>query len=127
LAENPILLVEDDLALATIVERYLVARGYEVAVSGSAEDAIARLPTLRPSMVLLDINLPGETGWELARSDAVVEAGSPPVVIASATRVSPTRLREHHIAGYLPKPFPLETLTATIDRLLTAKREEEEA
>ena len=116
MTDGPILLVEDDAALASIVERYLIARGHRVAIAGSAEDAIQRLPDLRPSMVLLDINLPGETGWELARSDAVVRAGSPPIVVASATRISPARLREHGIAGYLPKPFPLETLVQIVER-----------
>jgi len=114
--EGPILLVEDDPTLAAIVERYLVARGHQVVVSGSAEDAIHRLPAIRPAMVLLDINLPGETGWELARSAAVSEAGSPPIIVASATRISPSRLREHGIAGYLPKPFPLETLIQIVER-----------
>ena len=116
MTDGPILLVEDDPGLAAIVARYLEARGHEVVVAGSAEDAIARLPSVRPSLVLLDINLPGETGWELARSSAVAEAGSPPIIVASATRVSPTRLREHGIAGYLPKPFPLETLIQVVER-----------
>jgi DNA-binding response OmpR family regulator len=116
--EGPILLVEDDVALSTIVSRYLTARGHRVEVSTSAEDAIARLPEIRPAMVLLDINLPGETGWELARNHAVVEAGSPPIIVATATRVSPSRLRDHGIAGYLPKPFPLETLVQVVERTI---------
>jgi CheY-like chemotaxis protein len=123
MAEGPILLVEDDAALATIISRYLEARGHHTAVSSSAEDAIARLPDLRPAFILLDINLPGETGWELARSPAVVEAGSPPIVIATATRVSPARLREHGIAGYLPKPFPLETLVQIVERTIGGTEE----
>jgi DNA-binding response OmpR family regulator len=118
MTEGPILLVEDDPALAAIVARYLVARGHQVEVSPSAEDAIARLRGIHPAMVLLDINLPGETGWELARSPAVAEAGSPPIIVATATRVSPSRLRQYGIAGYLPKPFPLETLVQVIERTM---------
>ena len=44
-------------------------------------------------------------------------AGGPPVVITSATTVSPKQLDAFGCAGYLPKPFPLETLVATIERL----------
>ncbi len=69
-------------------------------------------------MVLLDLNLPGDTGWDLLRGDAIAIAGSPPVVITSATVVSPKRLTEFGVAGYLPKPFPLETLVSTVDRLI---------
>jgi DNA-binding NarL/FixJ family response regulator len=45
------------------------------------------------------------------------------VVIASATTVNPRRLDEFRVAGYLPKPFPLETLVATIERLLEHPKE----
>ena len=71
---------------------------------------------LRPRLVLLDLNLPGDTGWDLLRGDAIAAAGSPPVVITSATVVSPKRLTEFGVAGYLPKPFPLETLVSTVER-----------
>ncbi len=43
------------------------------------------------------------------------------MVITSATTVSPKRLAEFGCAGYLPKPFPLETLVATIERLMRPK------
>ena len=46
---------------------------------------------------------------------------SPPVVVASATTINPSRLREYGVAGYLPKPFPLETLVSTVERLLRPK------
>jgi DNA-binding response OmpR family regulator len=88
-------------------------------VSPTAEVAQATLAAgLRPDVVLLDINLPGETGWSVVRSDALLAAGRPPVIVASAMAVSPTRLREFGIAGYLPKPFALDTLRSTIERVL---------
>lgn len=113
-----VLLVEDDESLCRIVSRFLRSRGYTVEVSPSAEaaeDALRR--GIRPRLILLDLNLPGDTGWDLVRGGAIAEAGSPPVVIASATAVSPKRLAEFGVAGYLPKPFPLETLVATVERL----------
>lgn len=116
---NPlVLLVEDDESLCRIVSRYLRARGYKVEVSPSAEAADGTLRRgVRPDLILLDLNLPGDTGWDLVRGGAIADAGSPPVVIASATAVSPKRLAEFGVAGYLPKPFPLETLVAIVERL----------
>jgi DNA-binding response OmpR family regulator len=117
-ASASVLLVEDDPTLATTLDRYLTARGYEVQVAGSVEEAERQLDGgLRPGVVILDVNLPGDTGWALMRGTSLVAAGSPPVVMATATAVSPSRLRESGAAGYLPKPFALETLTATIERL----------
>jgi DNA-binding response OmpR family regulator len=116
---GPLLLVEDDESLRRIVARHLRGRGYEVKDVASAEGAVRALGEgVRPSLVLLDLNLPGDTGWDLLRGPALAAAGSPPVVIASATTVNPKRLEEFRVAGYLPKPFPLDTLVDTVERLL---------
>jgi len=113
-----ILLVEDDETLAGILQRHLRALGYDVLVAETAEAALEALRDgLRPRLILLDINLPGETGWAVARSPLLAGAGNPAVVIASAVAVDPARLRELHIAGYLPKPFALETLVNVVERL----------
>jgi DNA-binding response OmpR family regulator len=123
-----ILLVEDDESLRRIIARHLRGRGFRVEEAGSAEDAIADLADgLRPALVLLDLNLPGDTGWDLLRGAELAAAGSPPVVLASGTTVSPRRLTEFKVAGYLPKPFPLETLVATVERLMTPLRRDDEA
>jgi DNA-binding response OmpR family regulator len=115
-----VLIVEDDESLRQIVSRHLRAAGYEVDEASSAEDAASAIQGgLRPGVVLLDLNLPGATGWDLLRGPALASAGSPPVIITSATTVSPKRLAEFGCAGYLPKPFPLETLVATIERSLS--------
>jgi len=119
-----ILLVEDDEPLAGILTAHLTARGYQVTVAPTAEVATALLSdSLRPDIVVLDINLPGDTGWSVVRSEALIHAGDPPVVVASAMSVSPVRLREYGVAGYLPKPFALETLTTTIDRLISTEKD----
>jgi CheY-like chemotaxis protein len=120
MTEQPreILIVEDDESLRRIVVRHLRGLGHGVAEADSAEAAVAALiGGLRPGVVILDLNLPGDTGWDLLRGPALAAAGSPPVVITSATTVSPKLLDAFGCAGYLPKPFPLETLVATIERL----------
>jgi DNA-binding response OmpR family regulator len=117
-----VFIIEDDESLRQIVSRHLRAQRYEVDEAASAEGAASALEHgLRPDIVILDLNLPGDTGWDLLRGPAMAAAGSPPVIITSATTVSPRRLAEFGCAGYLPKPFPLETLVATVDRLLSSK------
>ena len=112
---SSILLIEDDEGLRVILARQLRAKGHTVAEAASAEEAVALLRDgLRPRLVILDINLPGDTGWEFLRRPVLREAGSPPVIIASAVTISPRRLSEFAVAGYLPKPFPLETLLQTV-------------
>jgi DNA-binding response OmpR family regulator len=114
-----VLLVEDDESLRRILARHLRSHGYDVDEAGSAEEAVTMLAGgARPAIVLLDIHLPGDNGWDLLRGPSLAAAGSPPVVISSALTISPRLLAEFGVAGYLPKPFPLETLTATVERLI---------
>src|SRR5665811_1582432 len=112
-----VLLIEDDLPLATIVAKHLRARGHEMRVAESAEEAAETIRSgYRPTIVLLDINLPGDSGWAFLRSGALRSAGSPPVFVVSATTVPPSRLREFGCAGYLPKPFAISTLVEIVER-----------
>ena len=112
------LLVEDDEELRRIVAVQLRAKGWEVQEAGSAEAAVDVLATgPRPGLVLLDVNLPAGTGWDVLRAPAYAAAGAPPVLVASAVTVSPRRLAEFGCVGYLPKPFAMETLLETVARL----------
>jgi DNA-binding response OmpR family regulator len=122
--DGDVLLVEDDELLASILARHLRSHGYGVLACSSAEAALSALRAgLRPSIVVLDINLPDATGWSLPGSPEMVGAGSPPVLIASASAISSTRLAAEHIAGYLPKPFLLETFMDVIGRLTRQAQE----
>jgi CheY-like chemotaxis protein len=123
-----VLIVEDDESLRLIVARHLRAQRYDVDEAGSVEEATTALEGgLRPDVVLLDLNLPGDTGWGLLRDLWLAGAGSPPVVITSATAVNPKQLAQFGCAGYLAKPFPLETLVAALERVLTSDAKEEQA
>jgi DNA-binding response OmpR family regulator len=122
-----LLIVEDDESLRRILARHLRSHGYHVDEAASAEEAVSLLGGgARPAVVILDLNLPGDNGWDLLRGPAFAAAGSPAIVVASAITVSPTRLAEFNVAGYLPKPFPIETLVATIERLLNPAKSTEE-
>jgi DNA-binding response OmpR family regulator len=114
-----VLLVDDDDVFVDLVQRHLEAHGYAVATAGSVEAARAALRGgTRPRLLILDINLPDDSGWSLLRDGSLAEAGSPPVVIMSGTQIRPERLREFHVAGYLPKPVSMTLLTSCIDRLI---------
>jgi two-component system response regulator RegX3 len=122
-AKRSILIVEDDENLRTVLARSLRARQIEVVEAASAEAAVAALGRgLRPRLVLLDLQLPGASGWDFLREGGLAAAGSPPVVITSASSVSPRRLTEARVAGYLPKPFALDAFLATVKRFVGAAR-----
>jgi DNA-binding response OmpR family regulator len=112
-----VLLVEDDLPLATTIAKLLKARGHEARVAASAEEATEAIRAgYRPTIVLLDINLPGDSGWSFLRAGSLAGAGNPPVFVVSATAVPAARLREFGCAGFLPKPFAVPTLIEIVER-----------
>jgi CheY-like chemotaxis protein len=115
-----ILLVEDDDVLRELILRNLEARDHDVRVARDAHTALAHLQANPFDLILLDICLPDQTGWEvlriaqkqgwLAPLELHGNAGQLPVVVLSAVRVSPRRLQEFRPLAYLPKPFPMEAI-----------------
>ena len=118
LPADAVLLVEDDESLRQVLARHLRRRGFVTVEAESAEEAVKELEAgLRPGLIMLDINLPGESGWELLRRPLLAVVGSA-IVIMSTTIVSPHRLVEFKLAGFLPKPFALEAFTAIVERFV---------
>ncbi|HSP55305.1 MAG TPA: response regulator [Dehalococcoidia bacterium] len=111
-----ILVVEDDEVLASVISQNLVARGHDVMLATTAEQALTSIVQDQPDLILLDIMLPDRTGWDiLRRLEGYDVSIAPPVVVVSAIRVSPERLREFRPLAYLPKPFLLDALLRVID------------
>lgn len=118
---HKVLIVEDEPMLRGIIARNLLARGHEVFEAESVGEALHRLGVERPDLLLLDINLPDRTGWDVLRH-LKAEDNCLPVVILSAVRINVERLDEFKPLAYLPKPFPLDTLM----RIVGGGTEEEE-
>ncbi len=128
-----ILIVEDELALRRVITLNLVRRGYTVAEADSvtsANEACAASP--EPfDLILLDIYLPDQTGWDVLRN--LVECGPPKpvgtapgeiglsrpeVIVMTAVRPKQSRLDEFQPAAVLLKPFPIAALLQLIERVL---------
>jgi DNA-binding response OmpR family regulator len=115
-----ILLVEDDEVLRELMERNLCVRHHEVSIAVDAESALVHLRTRAFDLVILDINLPDLSGWDVLRiairegclqlQNMGAHGERLPVVVVSAVRVSPRRLSEFRPLAYLPKPFPMDAL-----------------
>ena len=109
-----ILVVEDEATFRQVLTRNLEARGHAVLGAETATEALRQLSDFRPDLMLLDINLPDRSGWDVLRE--LREHGMQvPTVIVSAVRVSPARLEEFRPVAYLPKPFPLDALLRLVD------------
>jgi DNA-binding response OmpR family regulator len=108
-----VLLVEDDARLRRIVARHLTIHGYVVHEVAGVAAAIVALAHQTPDLLLLDIDLPDGTGWDLLRRAALsVDVA---VFLVTGAPVSAAQLAEFRPAGYLPKPFALDALVHLLE------------
>ena len=111
-----ILLVDDEDRLRRTIARSLSARGYGVVEAGSCRQAVEAASTDQFDLMLLDINLPDATGWDVLR--VLGERGhSLPTIVFSAVPPSAVRVREFRPFGVLKKPFPIDALLQVVRRV----------
>lgn len=110
-----ILLVEDELRLRQTLTRSLAGRDFQVVEAATAAAAIAAAADCDFDVVLLDVNLPDATGWDVMR-ELCRACWDVPVVILSAAPPNPARVREFRPFGILYKPFPIDALLRLIHR-----------
>jgi len=110
-----VLVVEDDNVLARIIERNLSARGARVLRAASVGEALAAIAVARPDLMLLDIDLPDRSGWDLLRALQTRDITIPAIVV-SGTRVSPERVAEFKPVAwrYLGDPHEIERRAAAV-------------
>ena len=109
-AVSRVLVVEDEAPLRMIIRRNLEHRGVAVTEARTAAEALAALEDGElPDLLLLDINLPDRTGWDVLRQ-LRANGRTPRTIVVSAVRIPPEKLREFAVDAYLPKPFPIEAL-----------------
>jgi CheY-like chemotaxis protein len=111
-----VLVVEDEDDIRTVVLRNLELRGYEAHGAASVAEALASCAAAPPDVLVLDINLPDATGWDVLRG--LGQSGLPPprVIAVSAAPPAQRRLAEFEPLTFLPKPFPITALLRAIER-----------
>jgi len=113
-----ILVVEDDRALARLMEALLTSAGHIVEVVGDGESAIKAVGASRPDLILLDLTIPKLTGWQVLEQ-LQASGDAPPVVLFTGNYAAGQRAQSAGVAAAILKPFDVDELLATVERLLT--------
>ncbi len=123
-----ILVVEDDDALRRIITLALARREHSVAEADAMEILAAAVHPI--DVIILDLNLPDRTGWDLLRAlPSLYRPGShsagtasvapaPKVIVMTAVRPVQCRMDEFMPAALLLKPFPIDALVRLLERVL---------
>ena len=113
-----ILVVDDEPAIAGMLQDLLEDEGYHVVTAGNGQEGLACLPEARPQLVLSDVMMPGLDGRAFCRAlQADPTYRSIPVVLMSAA-AAPDARDGCTYAAFVHKPFDLDTLVGTITRVL---------
>jgi len=118
-----ILLVEDSLTEAEVLTGYLQQAGLTVVSVTNGEDAHLKLQYQRPDLVILDVILPGQSGFEICRELKTNSSTQEiPVVICSSKGTEVDKLWGSMLGAdaYIPKPVNHKELLKTIQQLIVA-------
>lgn len=116
--KKKILLVDDDRDLAEIIRDMLKTYGYEVKIVESCKETFEILKKEQFSLMILDINLPDGTGFEVLRE--IRSVSKVPVIFASARTSEDDKIMGLEMGGddYLAKPYSLKELIARVNALM---------
>ncbi|MFJ1311455.1 response regulator [Agrobacterium sp. P15N1-A] len=106
-----VLIIEDESEIAEILETYFVREGFRTIMAGDGTIGLAHHHRLKPDLIILDVKLPGQDGYEVLA--AVRRRGDTPVIMVTALAEDLDKLQALRIGAddYVVKPFnPLEVV-----------------
>jgi CheY-like chemotaxis protein len=113
-----ILVVDDELAIAEMLQAFLEGEGYQVARASNGQEALAILSRSRADLVISDVMMPQLDGRGLSHALSVNSAfGGIPLVLMSALGETIVGEKTNYDA-FLQKPFHLEDVLALVSRLI---------
>ncbi|MGI8553211.1 MAG: response regulator transcription factor [Dehalococcoidia bacterium] len=109
-----VVVVDDEPQVLRLLRTALTERGYDVATAASGEEALVLLAKRPPDVVILDLVMPGMSGFEVCR--AVREYSAVPIIVVSARGEERDKVLalDEGADDYLTKPFGMEELLARI-------------
>lgn len=121
-SSSAVLVVDDDRDNAVIVRDLLEAHGYSVFVARNGDAALAMFDEIRPPLVLLDVMMPGRSGWEVCHAMKQHPTHGKNVRVVMLTALSAWNDKQAAIQtgadDYVTKPVDLEALLECVRRNL---------
>jgi len=123
-----ILVAEDDRDIADLIAHYVQKAGWTAQVASSGDEALARARESPPDLAILDVMLPGMSGFEVCRAlRADSRTADMPIIIVTARAEEPDRIVGLDLGAddYLAKPFSPNELMARIRALMRRARRQD--
>ena len=116
--KSHILVVDDDDRIRELVKEYLVENGFIVSVANNSEEAKIKISYFKFELIVLDVMMPGQTGFELTKE--IKEKSNQPVILLTAKGEVENRVYGLELGAddYLPKPFEPKELLLRIKNII---------
>ena len=113
-----VLIVEDDRNIADLLRLYLEKEGYTVVIAPDGMRGVEQFRTVHPSLVLLDVMLPGLDGWGVCR--AIRGESQTPIIMLTAKSETEDKVNglKQGADDYITKPFEMKEVLARIEAVL---------
>jgi len=118
---SKILVIEDEANIRKLAKANLTASGYQVFVAANGEKGMELAKLEHPNLILLDLRLPGMSGWDVLMAlKTNSKLQKIPVIIMTATVPDSEeyKIRGMRTAGYLHKPFTVDELLHQVKQAL---------
>lgn len=122
MAPVKILAVDDDPAIRTLIHRYLSQQGYQVESAGDGKTALEIFNKLSPDLVVLDVNLPDTTGFQLCKEMQSITDVFVLMLTSLGDENNVSKGFEEGADDYVTKPFGLVELGARVRAILKRQR-----
>ena len=119
-----VLVVDDEPMVREVVGRYLAREGFTVAEAADGPAAIEAVDSFRPDLVVLDVMLPGKSGFDVLRTIRLRGDAAPPVILLTARVEETDRVLGLELGAddYVVKPFSPRELVARVRTVLRRSR-----
>jgi DNA-binding response OmpR family regulator len=123
LGEEPVRIayVDDDLELTRMVSDALSEEGWEILVANDGESGLELILSEQPDIILLDVMMPGLTGWEICKyiRSKPDWAGTPILMLTGiGERMNALTAPLYGADAHLDKPFDIDELVETVRQLV---------
>jgi CheY-like chemotaxis protein len=120
--DKVILIVDDDENVRNFLELTAMSEGFQVVTACDGAEAMQRVANRPPDLIITDLMMPGEGGYEFLRRLQGSEQGAIPVFVITASQINDSTAemirREANVVSFIRKPVPMAVFAVTLHKYL---------
>jgi CheY-like chemotaxis protein len=122
MVKKKIMIVDDEESLVELVTAILEQEGYEIIPAMNGEEALEKLRTVKPDLILLDMMMPGMSGREVCenirKDPKTKDLKIAFLTVAKFSEAGKGTLKEMNVLDYITKPFDNEDLVRRVKKII---------